>query len=233
MYTDNHIDRMIGEQLSKENEEERKDHISSGKLSASQLGSPLQWQILHHYGIKGREVDNYTLRKFHRGKEIEDWLIRRIKPEDTQVKAEYRRCIGYMDALIDTKNHDFDFGVIPYEVKSVANAKFKRIMTSKQPDRAHILQAAYYALAGGFSHFAVCYIAADDLRILTWVFPLKDELKEEIDAIIDRYDAQIEKGTIPVFEAIESWHSNKLYNKYDEWMDITKEADPTKLLLTN
>lgn len=226
MIRESYIDTFIGRQIKAENEAKQAEHISSGRLSASMLGQPLQWQILHHYGIKGRAIDEYTLRKFVRGEEVEEWFLNRLPfVTDRQVKVEYRGCIGYIDAMMDTADHDWKLGIIPHEIKSVANSKFKRIMEERRPDRGHKLQAGYYALGTGAKHFAVDYIAADDLRILTFIFETK-EVEAEINAIIDKYDAQVAKGTIPVFEAVEAWHANKLYNSYDAYMKLAEEISP-------
>ena len=201
---DNTLDIQIGSAIVVRALEKEKTHISSGKLSASKLGSPLQWQILYVRGVPSKEIDEYTYRKFLRGNHVEDWLIGEIKCVDKQKFVEYRNVVGYADAIIDTKDWQFPCGIIPLEIKSVANSKFKRIVKEKNADRGHKLQAGLYALALGYDNFAVCYVAADDYRIHTYIYETKD-IKEEIDRIIDRFDEAIKIPKVPEFEATESW----------------------------
>ena len=124
---DSTIDNQIRDELKKRNEEEAAKHKSSGKLSASMLGLPLQWQVLKVLGVPGREFDDYTLRKFQRGKDVESWLMKFLRAAEKQKFVEYRNCVGYVDALVDTSGWEQNHGVIPLDVKSVANMKFKRV----------------------------------------------------------------------------------------------------------
>ena len=223
-------DAWISKDLIVKNEEERKSHVSSGKLSASSLGSPLQWQVLKYIGIEQQEFDAYTLRKFLRGKTIEDWFIQSIpNVVETQKEVYYRDVIGFVDAMVDTKDCDFPLGIIPCEIKSVTNMKYKHLEKQNAADRPHRLQAGLYALATGSEHFAVNYIASDDLRVLTFVFDTKD-IKDEIDDIITRFENQVAKKTVPLFEPEEKWQSNALYQNYPAFADIETEIPFTNLL---
>jgi len=220
---DTFLDRYIGVELLKRNKLEREGHVSSGRLSASSLGNPLQWQILHFLGVETKPIDEYVIRKMIRGVEIEDWFLN-LAPcvKERQKEVLYRNVIGYVDAVIDTSEMDFPLGVIPHEIKSVTNMKFKHIVTQSKPDRSHMLQAGLYALAMGSDHFAINYIAADDLRVKTYVLDTAD-VKDEIDSIIDKFDAQVLKKTVPLFEACEPWQSNLVYNNYPEYQKILEE----------
>jgi len=222
-------ERLIDEILTEQNKKEREEYVSSGRLSASMLGSPLQWQVLHHYRIPPREIDPYTLRKFKRGKDIEDWFTKLIKPESQQVKAEYRGCIGYIDAMVDTISNDYDLGVIPHEIKSVTNAKFKRIISQTGADHGHILQACYYAMATNRKEFAIVYIASDDLRTKTYIYQT-EEFRQTVDDIITRYDKQIESGIVPIFEPVEKWQESIKYNNYPDWLALTQEEINLKIM---
>ncbi len=221
MIIDNFLDRKIGSALLKENEEERKGHKSSGKLSASALWDPLQWQVLHALGVDGRPVDEYVIRKFRRGKDIEDWFIRFLSLIGTQEFVEYRNVVGYIDAVVDTKDWDFPSGIIPFECKSVSNAKYKRIL-KQGPDKGHLLQGALYGLARKSPKFALGYIAADDLRLHTTLHNT-DDFRAEIDLIIDRFDEQMKKGIVPVFEPNEKWQANPEYCRHPELVDKTAD----------
>ena len=224
------LDKLVGEYISSKNALERAQHKSSGKLSASSLNDPLQWQILHSLATETAEIDNYTLRKFLRGKQVEDWYVSEIKPLETQKFVEYRNVVGYIDAIVDTKDWDYPSGIIPLEIKSTSNAKFKRI-EKQGADKGHKLQAAFYAIALQNPHFGVSYVATDDYRIKTYIFDVHD-FKVEIDDIITKYDEAKKVATIPKFEAREKWQSNLDYNKYPFFMDLDEEqlAEKYKLI---
>ncbi len=221
MKVDTFIDKKIEQKFIERNKKERTEHISSGKLSAGMLNDPLQWQILKVLKVEPRPLDEYVLRKFFRGNQIEEWVIKEI-PDivETQKFVEYKNTIGYIDAVIDTKNWDFKVGIIPAEVKSVANAKYRRII-ERGPDKGHILQAGFYALAEKTEQFAVIYIASDDLRIKVYIYETKD-YKQEIDEIIERFYKQLKSGKIPVFEAREVWQENFKYCRYPDFMKLNQ-----------
>ena len=217
------IDNHISVILQQQNKIDREEHISSGKLSASMLGKPLQEQILKIKGVPQKEVDEYTLRKFQRGKDVEGWLIKSIPNlVETQKPVEYRNVVGLVDAVVDASTWEQNFGIMPLECKSVTNAKFKNIQRSGLADRGHILQASLYALGMMTEYFAVTYIASDDYRILTMVYRVAD-YKAEVDQIIDRFQHQLELDLIPVFEAIEAWQKNPMYASYPEFIGLTEE----------
>jgi hypothetical protein len=218
MRIENYIDNLINEKLLKEQEE--KDREPSGKLSASKLWWPLQWQILATQFKLKSHIDEYTLRKFQRGKDVEDWLIKQIEPKETQKFLEYRNTIGYCDSIVDTEKWETKIGVIPLEVKSVANAKFKRIQQGA--DKGHILQNTLYALALNSEYHAITYIASDDYRTLTFIYKTAD-YKKEIDGLIDEFEEAVKSKTIPVFEPREKWQANLKYNNFPEFTGLTKE----------
>jgi len=220
-----YFERTIDQKLKKQNDVNT--HTPSGKLSASGLGNPTQWQILKTLAVKTTEHDEYTLRKFQRGKDVEDRIIELLDPIKKQEPVEYRDVVGFADAFMNTSDWDFPCGIIPVEVKSVTNAKFKRIVGSSRiqgsgAQRGHKLQGALYALARGCSHFTILYVASDDYRTIAYTFKTED-FKEEIDSIIDKYNYHKEKGIIPIFEPMEDWQSNEKYNPYPEWMGLTEE----------
>lgn len=227
---DNYLDRMFGAQLVAENHIKSALHISSGKLSASGLGAPLQWQILKSLGIFERVIDDYTLRKFERGNHIEKEYLLRIPGILVDRKyVEYRDCVGYTDvAQIDTTEWDYPCGIIPVEVKSVSNMKYKRIVAQMSPDRGHALQGALYALSEGSENFAVSYIASDDYRVLTFLLKTAD-WKPKVDFIIDRYQAQKATGKIPVFVPEEKWQASRDYNNFPDWSDLNEEQISEKI----
>ena len=220
------LERAIDKKLVAQNKE--RERPPSGKLSASKLSLPTQWAVLHSLGVSDKEFDAYVLRKFARGNDVEDWFISQIETEDTQVLESYKGAIGYADALVDTKSWDFPVGVVPLEVKSVTNAKFKRIKTTKEPQYGHAVQGAFYALGQGVDDFALTYIASDDYRTLTWVFGVA-EYKEFIDHQIQQFQDAKEQGIIPVFESIEDWNANPKYASYLEWQELSSEDALKKL----
>ena len=228
MILDNYLDKLIGQKILDRNTKERENHKSSGKLSASMLGQPLQWQILKIKGVPTKDIDEYALRKMLRGKQIEEWFIKEIGSQDSQNFAEYRGCIGYIDAILDTSNWFFPCSIIPCEVKSVSNAKYKRILKEKKPQESHILQACFYALAKKTEQFAIVYIAADDLRINTWIFDTK-EYASKVDQCIDEFNEAMAKNEVPVFVPKEDWQANVKYSNYPEWQELTQEEINLKI----
>lgn len=216
---DNYLDRIIGEKLLLAQSENK--HESSGKLSASKLYWPLQWQILStQFGLKS-EFDEYTLRKFQRGKDVEDWFVKQIKTVDTQKFLEYRGVIGFCDSIVDTSEWDSPVGIIPLEVKSITNAKFKRIAL-QGPDKGHVLQNALYALAMGSPYHAIAYIASDDYRIFTTIQKTSDSQKE-IDQIIDDFQKALKTETIPKFVPRAKWQGDLKYNNFPAFAGMTEE----------
>lgn len=224
--TDRYLDDYIGIHLLEENAKEQEGKKPSGKLSAGKLGWPLQHQILNRLGIAGAPPDEYGIRKMVRGKEIEDWFLARCpKVVKKQQFREYRGVIGYEDSSMDTLDWNNPCGIIPVEVKSVANAKFKRIV-QQGPDTSHILQNCLYALATDTPKFAIAYVAADDLRVKVYIMNTAD-FRTKVDAIIDRYEKQ--GVVVPVFEPEEKWQANPKYNSFQEWADLDEAGIKAKL----
>lgn len=213
---DNYLDQLITKKLVFQQE----DRASSGKLSASKLYWPLQWQILATQFSLKSNFDDYTLRKFQRGHDVEDWFIKQIEPKEKQKFLEYRGAIGYCDSIVDTANWDNPVGCIPLEVKSVTNAKFKRLKGIA--DKGHILQNAFYAMAFKSEYHAITYIASDDYRISTGIYKTKDS-KVEIDKIIDDFERALESKTIPVFEPREKWQGNIKYNNFPDFAGLSAQ----------
>ena len=222
---DNFIDRKIGQDMLAENVKKESEHKSSGKLSASMLGQPLQWQVLKILGVEKEPLDEYVVRKFERGHQIEKWVLKYfdlVSNPEKQEWVEYRNVGGYIDGVVDTKNWDFPIGIAPVEIKSVANAKYKRIITAGQPDRSHLLQACLYGLAKGVEKVAISYVASDDYRVQTFIIKVGD-YKAEIDSIIDKFDSAMKSMVIPVFEPVEKWQANPKYNNYSEWAEKSEK----------
>lgn len=195
---------------------EREAKEPSGRLSASRLGWPLQWQMLHYYKVKGKTIDEYTLRKFVRGSDVEDRIMQWLSPapDKCQVPVEYRGVVGYMDVELD----------YPIEVKSVTNFAFKHIQ-KEGPKRGHKLQAELYAKARGFDTYGIAYVASDDYRVLCFEEPVTGE----VDKVIDRFEQQVGLGTVPAFSPEEPWHAISEYNPYAEWMKLDEAQIATKL----
>ena len=226
------LDRQVDKTLTAANRERNKKHKSSGKLSASMLGLPLQWQILKTVGASRKDIDTHTLRKFKRGDHVEEWLVSHMMGViDTQVFCEYKGAIGYLDVLTDTQDYDFQQEKeMPHEIKSVGNFKFNRLL--KEPQHTHALQGCMYALGLKKEWFILDYVSTDDYRIKSFVLEVGD-YKDEVDKIIKGYNKAlkdfIENRTIPEFEPTASWTKNKKYNNYPAFMELTSD-EAVKLL---
>ncbi len=195
------------------NEETREP---SGRLSASKMGWPLQWQMLHHYKVPQKAIDEYTLRKFQRGKDVEERIMRWLapNPKAMQVPVTYKSVVGFADVVLD----------YPIEIKSCTNMAFK-YKQKEGPSRSHRLQGELYAKGLGFDTFGVAYVASDDYRVLCF----EEEVTSDTDVAIKLYEAQVMLGTVPEFKAYEKWQSMPDYNPYPEWMELTSSEISSKL----
>ncbi len=193
-----------------------RDREPSGRLSASRLGWPLQWQMLHYYKVPQKPIDEYTLRKFQRGNDVEDRIMKWLSTNENkmQVECEYRGVVGFADVVLE----------YPIEIKSTTNLAFKYKQT-EGPSYGHKLQGELYAKALGFDKFAVAYVASDDYRVLCF----EEQVTDETDKVIDAYERQVLLGTVPVFEAKENWHSKPDYCAYPEWMKLSEAEIAVKL----
>ncbi len=213
------LDTVIGKHLRKLNEIEAAKHESSGKLSAGQLGKPLLEQVLKYIGVPGDPFDDYTLRLFERGKQVEKWLVDIIAPEqEEQEQVEYRNTVGLVDATLKG---------IPYEVKSVKGSQWKWL--NKEGAKAsHKLQAGLYALAMKSDKYVIVYVCADDFRTMVCELNTAD-IKPEIDKCIDEFNSALKARTLPVFNAREKWQENPKYSSYSEWISLSPELALAKL----
>ena len=221
MFNDYTLEVKISDYLVEKSLSDRGSHVSSGKLSASILSWPLQWQMLKVIGIEQKEPDEYLLRKFLRGNHCEEWLIQHIPGlVETQREVEYMGAIGFIDAVVDSSNWQHEIGIIPHEIKSVANSKFKRILQQKEADPGHKLQATLYALALKSDYYAIDYIASDDYRTLTFIYDTNDTSDEVVD-IISNFKIAFSLGLVAEFEPRYQWQSNLKYCSYPEWMNLS------------
>jgi hypothetical protein len=229
MIKDSTLDRIIEERLLADRIARDHAHRPSGKLSAGMLGQPVQWQMLKTLGVPQREIDSYTLRKFLRGEHVEEWLLGYLPGIiERQKFAEYRGVIGYADALADCNAWDSGKGVMPVEVKSVSNMKYKRIIQEAQPDHGHRLQATLYALAFETDYYCVCYCSTDDYRVACYVCPTESTVSG-VEYAIDEYEAAFAAGIVPVFEAKENWQASEKYNNFPDWQNLTEAEIEAKL----
>jgi len=216
MLTTKDISEKISFVLRKEDKERSDKHTPSGKLSASMLGSPIQWQVLKALSALKEEVDDYTLGKFKRGRDVEDFIVKTLEDSgleiEKQVECNYRDVVGYLDMLVVSEDQ-------PIEVKSVTNAAFKWISKSGAK-RGHILQGCHYALSQGYDEFSILYVASDDYRPLLFSFKTKD-YEKAVDKIIDDFDRAMKEKKIPKFEAIEKWQNEDKYNSFAEWKNLS------------
>lgn len=217
------LDKYIEEKLVAENEKDSLAHISSGKLSASMLGQPLQWQILKIIGVPGDALEEYVTRKFARGNDVEDWLVNQMPGiVEKQKLVEYKNVVGYVDAIVDMKAWNLEFETLPHEIKSVSNMKYKRITKSAEPDKSHCLQACLYALALDTKQFCIDYVASDDYRVETYMLDTRD-YSQEVENIISNFDNQLRMGLVPEFEAYLDWQDNEKYANYKRFKGLNSE----------
>lgn len=215
-----HIDNV----LEIKNDLEQAAHEPSGKLSAGFLYQPTRFQLLKYLGVERTKPDAYSLRKFARGKSVEDWFVDHLDTMGVLVSkqrsVEYRGVVGVVDAEVDSKGLQFkDLGIIPHEIKSVTNRNYKYIHDKGDISEHYQLQAAFYALALGTDYYALDFIASDDLREYVTIHETKN-MKSKVDRKISQYMKTIEDWkkdqTVPKWEADYKWLENPMYMPFEE-----------------
>lgn len=241
---DTKINTFISESFIKDNQEREAKHEPSGKLTASTLYQPLRFQLLKFLGVPRRPIDAYALGKFKRGNDVEEWYVGMLDKMGVLVEAQkevkYRDAIGFVDAVVDSDQLTFNGGIMPHEVKSVTNAKLRRI--GKQGvDHHYKLQACFYAMALNSDFYAVDILSAEDLRPTIYVFET-NELRQEIDDLIGKYhEALLKWNTLKAIPECNChpkvpWTINPNYAMYDEfWMtasqkEILKQLESMELV---
>jgi hypothetical protein len=237
---DTTINRHIEAQLISENEARESAHSPSGKLSASILYQPLRFQVLKSIGAPRKPFDAYTLAKFKRGRDVEDWYVEQTKQagvavtdkdaiealnlkffEDGQPFGEYKGAIGYIDNILNTDLMQAKKGIIPNEIKSITNMKMKNI-ARQGIDYHYRLQACFYAMAMGLKWYGVTVVSAEDLRSETHIFNVID-LKQDVETAISRFDEAMkdwrENKKLPPFEPNPNvpWTANLQYAMFEEF----------------
>lgn len=224
---DGFINNYIDQQLLVENAQREALHDPSGKLSAGVLFQPLRFQVLKTLGVPRKAIDPFVLGKFDVGNKIEETLVKRFEQSlcllDTQVPLNYRGVVGFADTLIDSNVMQAKKGIMPCEIKSVANMKLKRIK-AMGIDWHYKLQAGLYALAMKSDYFAVAIGSYESSQYVMLHIFQTSEMKKDIDTIIDNYNKAIEiwnrDHRLPPFVANPKvpWTANLAYSMFDsEW----------------
>lgn len=233
MIRDDSLQRGIARKLIEDSELKAEEHISSGKLSAGILKWPAQWQVLKAIGVPQKPLDEYVLRMMRRGRDAEAFVLENMEGVvETQAFRTYRGCVGYEDALVDSNAWKAKVGVIPHEIKSKKNSKFKYIEKSDQSDLGDRMQGCFYALAEGRSYYAIDNVAADDYRILTHVYQVdEDYVAQAVNRIIQEFDQFTKAGVVPVFHPRDGfkWQADEQYCSYPEWQHLTLAEIELKL----
>lgn len=214
------LDALIAKNLREDYEKQKAAHKSSGKLSASQLNKPLLEQVLKIIGVPEAPIEDYTLRLFERGKQVEKWICS-ILPGEEQIEVDYKGCIGFIDKLIDG---------VPVEIKSVKSTQWKWLK-SQGSKWGHDLQGGMYALGKQSDTYKIIYVNSNDFQVLEFVKETKG-IAPEIDGIIKETKLQLIKGILPEFKAREDWQSKETYAKYSnypDWISLTPETAMKKL----
>lgn len=214
------LDKIITKKLRDQYEKERVEHTPSGKLSGGQLSKPLLEQVLKVIGVPEKPVDDYTLRLFERGKQVEKWIVGYLEGEEQQ-EIDYKGCIGFVDKIMNG---------VPVEVKSVKASQWKWL----EKDGAkwgHKLQATLYALGTGATHYKILYVASDDFRTFTYE-GLTEETAPDVEKIIKEVKDCLANGKLPAFEPREDWQGSDNYSKYSaypEFISLSPELAEKKL----
>lgn len=234
------LDKAISLKLRKEYEQEKAEHQSSGKLSASQLSKPLLEQVLKIIRVPEAPVSDYALRLFKRGRQVEDWIVEMLvntelagkvipgkadasSPFELQKEVEYKGVIGLADVVLDGQ---------PVEVKSVKASQWRWL--EKEGARwSHQLQAGLYALALDSPTYQIMYVVADDFRVKCFSDLKTDAIKPEIEKIMSEVANQLKLGKLPVFASREKWQDKpeyaEKYSNYGDWIHLDPQTAMKKL----
>lgn len=219
-------------------------HEPSGRISASMMGTPTLWNVLKLLGVPSKEFEPYLLRKFARGNQAEQWFVDMLQSTakqpfvyGQQMEVNYCGGIGFVDVPELVVNEDKTFRVRPHEVKSVTNAKFKRLtkgfvrkgVAATGPDKHHVLQVAFYALALESPDAFLHYIASDDLRVATWHIPDVNVYKPEIDGAITAINQVFIFGELPEFTAKMDWQEKIEYWPYPDFFGLSAKQIEARL----
>jgi len=222
------IQSVIDDAMVKENQEEKDKHVGSRKLTAGYLHQPMRFQLLKYLGVPEREINTFSLRKMARGRQVEDWFVSKLETKkglvvSKQIDVEYRGVIGRADIILDQDLLGMKVGVIPHEIKSVTNKNFKYLAKGDVGDQ-YKMQAGLYALALEKEYYGLDFIASDDLRSLSFILKT-DEIKDEIDGAIDKFEEMVSKKIVPPWEFKMAWQANPEYMRFDPIWTECNEAE--------
>lgn len=212
---------------------DQEEKTPSGRMSATRLLWPTQWQILHLLGVptspepwqtNANKDNTMHFRHFARGKQCEDWINENLPPKKAGNfdSVEYRGWVGYYDRLDAGELFGLEEDV-PHEIKSVKGDKWFRMFIDPKdgPQFDHVLQTTFYGMALGTSHCALTYIKSDTMETRTFVYDVLDHQKD-VDNQIDLFDEASKLKTVPKFKAKQDYQSNPKYNRYHEYMNMTE-----------
>jgi len=230
MKTEQAITRKIDQVMLNENAQREAEHESGTGLTASGLWNPSRTWLLKYLKIPKKQLDPFTLRKFARGRSVEDWYTDKLEKAgvlvNKQVAVEYRGCKGFADVIIKHDDLDFKLGEVPHEVKSITNAHFRRIIKTGDINYSYHLQACLYALGLGTDHYGLDIIASDDMREMVTLYETK-LMKKAVNQLISEHQVVIENWlndrTVPNWQVREKWQDIPMYMNYDEkWARFTQ-----------
>lgn len=215
------IDQLITTELRRQESIARALHEPSGRLSASILYKPLLEQVLKILGVPEKPFDDYALRLFARGKQVEEWVCSML-PGEEQKEVSYRNVVGVVDKLHEGQ-------VI--EVKSVKRSQW-RWLKKEGVKWSHALQATLYALALEKTEFTVTYACADDFETMSFTHNV-DNYKDDVDRIISEVANALKSGVLPEFKARETWQEKpeyaSRYSTFPDWVGLSVEDMMLKL----
>ena len=256
--TTNWINKQINQHRIEDNEKKSKEHKSNSMakgrkgISAGMLFQPVRFQVLKTIGLQRKPFDAYTLGVFEIGNDVEAKFVASLERAGVLLKGkdveahglkwdeskdeaygEYRGVNGYVDAVVNTAKMEKDWGVMPWECKSVTSYKLKHVKRTGV-DWQHKLQACLYALVMGKEKFAVTIISKEHPDPMVHIFEVS-EMKQEIDQIISDYAIAMENfkkdRTLPPLNAGRvAWAVNPKYAMYDEFYMTAPDSEVIKKL---
>lgn len=185
------ITNAINSKLKKE-QEDRKDRVSSGKISPSGFGKCWRYQIWKRQGKEPTNPHNArTLRIFSVGKRFHEWVQGLLGEVQSEVKVEMNDILGFADLVtedevIDIKSqHSKGFWWMNQKGYDITKGKY-----------GDILQVTCYAWILGKPKARLFYLSKDDLCTEEHVF-FTDKWTEKVEKELVTLRALWKSGITP------------------------------------
>lgn len=215
------VQKMIDDYLLKV-QEERKNHISSGKWTPSRFGRCYRMQYWKRAGEKETNPpDLNSLRRFKAGDLFHQFVQQFLPAHEVEVRIERDDILGFADivtedSVIDIKSqHSRAFWYMEKEEIPISEQKY-----------SNILQVTTYAYLLGKPNAQLMFISKDDLYVAEYVFPVEQWIND-IEFELYQLRKYWSLGQLPPAEPRAYKNKKGEFNecKYCPFLDKCKEVE--------